>query len=452
MSNTTMVSPRRAAAAGFFGGAIEFYDFFIYGTAAAVVLNALFFSGLSPAVGTLAAFATLAVGYIVRPLGAVVFGHIGDKYGRKNALMGTLMTMGGATVLIGILPTTAVMGDWAAVLLILLRVVQGLGLGGEMGNAATLSMESSPEKKRGFYTSFTYAGGFVGMVLATAAFALVTMLPKADYMAWGWRLPFLFSGVLLVITYLVRRQIPETPASEQVRAEGRIEKFPIIQVARKHKKDVLLATIIATGPNTVFYTVAVFGISFAVSKYGVAQTTMLALVSLSSALLAFSVPLWGKLSDRMGRRKLIIIGLIAEALFTFVYFMLLGTSDPVLILLGMVLVLCFGHGIVNGIQAALFTELFPIEVRASAVSLGQQLGGAISGFGPLVAAAIIVANPDGWYLVALYAGGLCLLGAVAAAFTVARWGKQEAIAFEETVKAAQSTPRTTENDAAAPIR
>jgi MFS transporter, MHS family, shikimate and dehydroshikimate transport protein len=449
MSKTTTVSPRRAAAAGFFGGVIEFYDFFIYGTASAVVLNALFFTDLSPAVGTLAAFATLAVGYIIRPLGAVVFGHIGDKYGRRTALMGTLITMGLATVLIGVLPTTALLGDWAAVLLVLLRLVQGLGLGGEMGNAATLSMESSPRSKRGFYSSFTYSGGFAGMVLATGVFALVSLLPREDFMAWGWRLPFLFSGVLLVITFMVRRHIPEPPASEQLRAEGRTERFPVLQVARKHKKDVLLATIIATGPNTVYYTVSVFGLSFAVATYGVAQTTMLALVSLSSAVLAFSVPLWGGLSDRVDRRKLIIIGLIAEAIFIFVYFMLLGTADPMMILLGMALVLVFGHGVVNGIQAALFTELFPVEVRSSAVSLGQQLGGAISGFGPLVASAIIVANPGGWYLVALYAGGLCLLGAVAAAFTVARWGHQGVADPED---AAKTGLGHAEDDAVASVR
>ncbi|MFC0249719.1 MFS transporter [Citricoccus parietis] len=440
MKTTQKVSPRRAAAAGFFGGAIEFYDFFIYGTASAVVLNVLFFSGLSPAIGTLAAFATLAVGYVVRPLGAIVFGHIGDRYGRRTALMGTLMTMGAATVLIGVLPTTAILGDWAAVLLVLLRLIQGLGLGGEMGNAATLTMESSPRKRRGFYSSFTYAGGFVGMVLATGAFALVSMLPEEAFMSWGWRMPFLASGVLLVITYLVRRHIPEPPVAERARAEGNTERFPVLQVARQHKKDVLLATIIAAAPNTVYYIVSVFGITYAVTTYGVAQTTMLILVSISSAVLAISVPLWGGLSDRVDRRKLIVIGLIAEAMFTFVYFMLMGTADPVMILLGMLLVLVFGHGIVNGIQAALFTELFPVEVRSTAVSLGQQLGGALSGFGPLIASAIIVANPDGWYLVALYAGGLCLLAAVAAIFTVTKWGHQ---GLQDDEVAEPSTPLTT---------
>ncbi|GGL11887.1 MFS transporter [Nocardia jinanensis] len=420
-------APGRAAAAGFFGGAIEFYDFFIYGTASAIAFNALFFTELAPAIGTLVAFATLAVGYLIRPLGAVIFGHIGDRYGRKKALMATLYTMGGATVLIGLLPTTTAIGDWAALLLVALRLIQGLGLGGEMGNAATLAMESSPRNRRGFYSSFSYAGGFAGMVMATGVFALVRSLPGDAFMSWGWRIPFLLSVVLVVIAYVVRRQIPEPDTADRVRADGRAEEMPIKQVLRSHKKDVLLATFMATGPNTVYYIVAVFALSYATSEYGISQTTMLIIVTISSALLCASVPAWGALSDRVGRRRLIITGFVIEAALTFLFFMTLPAADPVLILMGMISVLVFGHGIVTGTSGAFFPELFPAEVRSSAVSLGQQLGGALSGLGPLVASAITVAAPGNSALVGIYGGVLCLLGALAARSAVARWGHQGAV-------------------------
>ncbi|PBC51535.1 MFS transporter [Rhodococcus sp. ACPA1] len=440
MSTTTQKkAPGRAAAAGFFGGAIEFYDFFIYGTASAIAFNALFFTELTPAIGTLVAFATLAVGYLIRPLGAVIFGHIGDRVGRKKALMATLYTMGGATILIGCLPTASAIGDWAAVLLVALRLIQGLGLGGEMGNAATLAMESSPKARRGFYSSFSYAGGFAGMVMATGVFALVHSLPKEAFMGWGWRIPFLLSAVLVVVAYAVRRQIPEPDTTDRIREEGRAQDLPINQVLRSHKKDVVLATLMATGPNTVYYIVAVFSLSYATTQYGVSQTTMLVVITISSALLCASVPAWGALSDRIGRRRLIIAGFVAEAVLTFVFFLALPSADPVLILMGMVFVLVFGHGIVTGTSGAFFPELFPAEVRASAVSLGQQLGGALSGLGPLVASAITVANPDNSMLVGVYGGGLCLLGAIAASLAVARWGHQgpapEAAVSAETERA-----------------
>ncbi|MFW0786383.1 MFS transporter [Gordonia sp. CPCC 206044] len=417
-------APGRAAAAGFFGGAIEFYDFFIYGTASAIAFNALFFSELTPAIGTLVSFATLAVGYLIRPLGAVIFGHVGDRFGRKKALMATLYTMGGATILIGFLPTTSAIGDWAAVLLVALRVVQGLGLGGEMGNAATLAMESSPAHRRGFFSSFSYAGGFAGMVMATGVFTLVHSLPRETFLNWGWRVPFLLSAVLVLVAYAVRRKIPEPDTTERVRNEGRADELPISQLLRSHKKDVLLATLMATGPNTVYYIVAVFSLSYATSEYGVSQTTMLMVVTISSALLCASVPAWGGLSDRIGRRRLIIAGFLLEAALTFAFFVALPTADPILILTGMVFVLVFGHGIVTGTSGAFFPELFPAEVRASAVSLGQQLGGALSGLGPLVAASITVAFPGHTMLVGIYGGGLCLLGAIAGYLAVARWGNQ----------------------------
>jgi MFS transporter, MHS family, shikimate and dehydroshikimate transport protein len=408
--------------AAFFGGTLEYYDFFIYGTAAALVLNQLFFTELSPAMGTIAAFATLAVGYIVRPLGAVLFGHIGDRFGRKTALIGTLLTMGLATFLIGLLPTTSVIGDGAAVLLIALRIAQGLGIGGELGNASILAVESSPANRRGFYGSFASAGPFTGMVLSTGVFALLSFLSREQFMSWGWRVPFLLSAVLIVVTYAIRRHIAEPHIAEDTRSGGHVEKFPIFQVARKHKKDVLIATVMSAGPGTVFYTVSVFGLSYAVSQYGIGQTTMLVLVTIASTVLACAVPLWGALSDRIGRRKLIITGMLCEAIFIFGYFLSLPTRDPVLILLGMIVVLGFGHALVNGVQPALFCEMFPVEVRSSAISLGQQLGGAINGLAPVIAAAIIAATPGGWYWIATYAGGLCFLGAIAALFAVARWG------------------------------
>ena len=426
MTTVPPSGPRRAAAAAFFGGTLEYYDFFIYGTASALVLNQLFFTGLSPAMGTIAAFATLALGYLVRPLGAIIFGHIGDRFGRKTALISTLLTMGLATVLIGLLPTSTVMGEAAALLLIILRVAQGFGVGGELGNASILSVESAPPDRRGFYGSFASAGPFSGMVLSTGTFAFLSLLPKEQFLSWGWRLPFLFSVVLLVLTYAIRRHISEPEVSEDVRSTGAVDKFPIFQVARRHKKDLLIATVMSAGPGTVFYTISVFGLSYAATQYGIDQPTMLALVTIASVVLVCAVPAWGALSDRIGRRKLIISGMTCEAVFIFGYFLSLPTKNPVLILLSMVLVLGLGHALVNGVQPALFCEMFPVEVRSSAVSLGQQLGGAINGLAPVIAAAIIAVNPGGWYWIATYAGGLCLLGAIATVFAVARWAHSTA--------------------------
>ena len=414
-------SPRRAAAAAFAGGSLEYYDFFIYGTASALVFNALFFTNLSAAVGMVASYATLAIGYIVRPLGAVVFGHIGDRHGRKVALQSTLLTMGLATVAVGLLPTQAQIGQWAALLLVAVRVIQGLGIGGELGNASALSVESAPPDRRAFFGSFASSGPFSGMVLSTSVFAALSALPRESILAWGWRLPFLFSAVLIVVAYLIRRHIAEPEESSLARARREVGAVPFRQVVRSHKVDVLLTTLTSAAPGTVFYIVTVFGLSYGSSAYDIDQSLMLILVTIAAAVLVLVVPVWGWVSDRIARRhELIIGGLAVEGLSTFLYFWALSAGNVYGVLAALVVVLGLGHALVNAITPAFFVEMYPVDIRSSAVSLGQQLGGAINGLSPVIAASIVAISPGAWGWIGLYAGALCAISILATQWSVVR--------------------------------
>ncbi|WP_179443353.1 MFS transporter [Rhodococcus sp. ACPA1] len=420
-STSKRSTPRRAAAAAFAGGSLEYYDFFIYGTASALVFNELFFTDLSPAIGMVASYATLAIGYIVRPFGAVVFGHIGDRHGRKVALQATLLTMGLATVAVGLLPTQVQIGEGAALLLVAVRIIQGLGIGGELGNASALSVESAPPGRRAFFGSFASSGPFSGMVLSTGVYAALSVMPRETFLAWGWRLPFLFSAALIVVAYLIRRHITEPEESSLVRIEGKIDIFPFRRVVRSHKIDVLLTTLTSAAPGTVFYIVTVFGLSYGSSQYDVDQSQMLILVTVAAAVLVLVVPFWGWVSDRIARRhELINAGLAVEGVSTFVYFWALSTGNVLGILASLVVVLGLGHALVNAITPVFFIEMYPIEIRASAVSLGQQLGGAINGLSPLVAASIVAVSPGAWGWISVYAGVLCSISILATHWSVVR--------------------------------
>lgn len=404
-------TPLRAAIASFVGGMLEYYDFFVYGTAAALVLNKLFFTGLSPALGTVAAFATFAVGYVVRPLGGIVFGHIADRIGRKRSLVATL------------LPTYSSIGAAAPILLLVLRLVQGFGLGGELGVASVFAVEHAPPGRRGFFGAFAYSGPFAGLVLSTSVFGLLSQMPAEAFAAWGWRVPFLVSIVVVAVALVVRLRVPEPQVFNKAADEVAKSTVPVVEALRGHSKDVLAVALISAAPNTIFYIVTVFSLSYATTAHGVPQTTMLAIVTVAAVFLFTATPMWGGLSDRIGRKKPIVYGIIAEAILLFVFFLGLGTGNTLVIFGATVLVLGLGHAVVNGVVPAFFCELFPTHLRASAVSLGQQLGGVIGGFAPLVGAALIGANWGGWLPLAAYCVALCALAVGATYVALNRWNR-----------------------------
>ncbi|WP_190813238.1 MFS transporter [Saccharopolyspora pogona] len=416
-------TPVRAAIASFVGGMLEYYDFFVYGTAAALVLNKLFFAGLSPALGTVAAFATFAIGYVVRPLGGIVFGHVADHLGRKRSLIATLLVMGVSTVLIGVLPTYSSIGAAAPMLLLLLRLIQGFGLGGELGVASVFAVEHAPPGRRGFFGAFAYSGPFAGLVLSTGVFGLLSLMPADAFASWGWRVPFLFSVVVVAVALIVRLGVPEPTVLRTAGDEVTKPRVPVVEALRGHSKDVLAVALISAAPNTIFYIVTVFSLSYATTAHGVPQTTMLTIVTLAAVFLFTATPLWGGLSDRIGRKKPIILGTIAEGALLFVFFLGLETSNTLVIFATTVLVLGLGHAVVNGVVPAFFCELFPTHIRASAVSLGQQLGGVMGGIAPLVAATLIGANWGGWLPLAAYGVVLCALGVSATFVALHRWDR-----------------------------
>ncbi|MEU7815437.1 MFS transporter [Pseudonocardia sp. NPDC049154] len=430
MSTDVGTSPLKAAVASFVGGMFEWYDFFIYGTAAALVFNQIFFADLSPTMGTIAAFATLAVGYGVRPFGGIVFGHIADRVGRKRSLLLTLLVMGVTTVAIGLLPTYAAIGVTAPVLLLLLRIVQGFGMGGELGVASVFAVEHAPAGRRGFYGAFAYAGPFAGLVLSTGVFAILSLLPTETFVAWAWRIPFLLSVLIVGVALFIRMGVPESREFADIEDRVKETGIPVGVVLRHHLKDLVAVALMCAGPNSIFALVTVFALSYGTSAYGIPRTTMLLVVTVAAGLLFIVTPLWGAFSDQVGRSRPIIYGAVLEGLLLVLFFALLSTAHVALIFLGTMLVLGLGHAVVNGVFPAFFCELFPTEIRTSAVSLGQQLGGVIGGLAPLAAAALVAANGGGWHYLGLYGLGLCALCALATGLSVRRWGPRSGVTHD----------------------
>ncbi len=395
---------RKVVTASFIGTTIEWYDFFLYGTAAALVFGELFFPGSSPLIGTLSAFGTFAVGFAARPLGGVVFGHFGDRIGRKTMLVLSLMIMGIATFLIGCLPTHASIGIAAPILLVLLRFAQGIGVGGEWGGAVLMSVESAPKGKRGLFGAFPQMGVPAGLLLSTVVFTVVqNMTTEAQFMAWGWRIPFLVSILLVAVGLVVRLALAESPAFKAVKEAKAEADVPIVELVKTHKRDVLTAMGMRIAENGCFYIFTVFVLAYGEDTLKLSKNTMLTGVIIAAALGLFSVPFYGWLSDRFGRRKLYMAGALFTFAFVFPFFALLNTKEPVLIWLAIVLAVNVGHDLMYGPQAAYFSELFATRMRYTGASVGYQLASVFGGgFAPLIAVALLAAGGDKPYLVALY--------------------------------------------------
>jgi metabolite-proton symporter len=392
---TTMVprkpgSIRRVAVASLIGTTIEWYDFFLYGTTAALVFNRLFFPTFDPLAGTLAAFGTYSVGFVARPIGAVIIGHYGDRVGRKSMLVLTLVIMGVATFAIGLLPTYAQIGSWSAVALVTLRVAQGFGIGGEWGGAVLLAVEHAPTGARGFYGSWPQVGVPAGLLLSTGIFALFARLPEDQFLSWGWRVPFLLSILLVGVGLVIRLRILETPAFTRMKEERSEARRPVLELLRTHRKEVLLAIGARLAENGAFYIYTVFVLVYGTQRVGLDRQTVLNGVLIAAACALVSIPVCGALSDRLGRRPVYLFGACVTALFAYPLFWLIDTGSTPLVWLALVVALVFAHSPMYGPQAAFFSELFGTRVRYSGASLGSQLSSVIAGgLSPFIATALL---------------------------------------------------------------
>ncbi|WP_329331412.1 MHS family MFS transporter [Streptomyces sp. NBC_00663] len=382
---------RRVALSGLLGTAVEFYDFLVYGTVAALVFGELFFPGADPAVGTIAAFGTFAAGYVARPLGGVLFGHFGDRLGRKSMLLLTMGLMGGASFLIGLLPTYDTIGVWAPVLLIALRVIQGVAIGGEWGGATLMVVEHAGDKRRGLWSSFTQMGAPLGSLLSSLVVTFIVAMPRDQFAAWGWRVPFLLSVVLLGVGLFVRLKIVESPLFTAVKKDRAESRSPIVEVLRRPRA-VILAACVGIGAFTAQSLLTSYLVAYA-TGIGYPRPQVLTALTVSASVALVVLPCASALSDRIGRRPVVLAGALASAALAFPVLALVDSKSPGLLILAVVL----GHGIAQSVMygplGALLTEMFGTKVRYTGASLGYQLATLIgAGFSPMIAGSLVAAS------------------------------------------------------------
>lgn len=418
-SNGLSAEHRKVAIASFIGTTIEWYDFYLYGTAAALVFPALFFPTFDPLYGTIAAFTTYAAGFIARPLGSAVFGHFGDKIGRKSMLMVSLIVMGIATFLMGLLPNYQSIGIYAPLLLSLLRLIQGFAVGGEWGAAVVMAVEHAPPGKRGLYGSFPQIGVPAGLLLSTLAFSLASNnMSNETFLAWGWRIPFLLSAVLVLIGLYVRMKLSESPVFlEEVIAKEQQEKMPVLTVLREQKKPLLLTIGMKLLQNAVFYIYTVFVLSYITGTLKMDRSVGLNAVMISSVVGFVTLPFWAYLSDKIGRKPVYLFGTIASTLFVFPFFWMADTRSVLWITVGVVIGLNILHDAVYGPQAVYYSELFGTKIRLSGASIGYQIGAILAGgFSPIIATALLAGFGGKSWPIGLYLSVLGVLSIIATLF------------------------------------
>ncbi|MFJ7939200.1 MFS transporter [Peribacillus sp. NPDC096622] len=394
---------RRILIASLVGSSIEWFDYFLYGTVAALVFNQLFFVNEDPTIGLLLSYASFALAFFIRPFGGVIFSHIGDRIGRKKTLVITLSLMGIATFGMGLLPTYQAVGIWAPILLITLRLVQGLGIGGEWGGALLLAVEYAPAEKRGLFGAIPQMGVTIGMLLGTVALSIMTLLPENAFMTWGWRIPFIFSAFLVFFGLWIRKGIDETPSFKKVKESGEVPKLPIVETLKNYWREVLIAVgakVVETAP---FYIFSTFVVSYATANLGFSRTATLTAVMIATIITTILIPFMGMLSDKIGRKKLFIGGTIGMALFAFPYFWLLQQKSVLLLIVATVIGLGVIWAPITAVLGTMFSEIFDARIRYTGITLGYQIGAALAGgTAPLVATALLNRFNNSYVPVAIY--------------------------------------------------
>ena len=422
---------RKAVIASTIGTAIEWYDFFLYGTAAGLVFGKLYFPNEAPLAGTLLAFGTYFIGFVARPVGAAIFGHYGDRIGRKATLIATLLFMGIATFLVAFVPTYASIGIWGAVILTVLRALQGIGVGGEWGGSVLLAMEwARTHGQRGLVASWPQFGVPCGLLLSTIAVTVFSAWSGDQFLVWGWRIPFALSIILVGVGLWIRLGILETPVFQKLLDQDKIEKAPILEVIKKQPREIILSALLRLSEQAPFYIFTAFVFSYTVGTLHMSRNFILTAVSAAAVVSFVSIPLSGHISDRIGRRKMYLIGVVVTGLFGFLYFGMVDTAIPSAVFIAIVLSL-IPHDIQYGPQAALIAESFTPRLRYSGASLGYQLASVIAGGpAPIIAVALFAYYHSG-YAIAIYIAGCAVVSAVAAAFMPDYTGKDISEEYDE---------------------
>jgi MFS family permease len=414
---TTDRVPKKAALASFVGSMLEYYDFFIYGSAAGLVFPTVFFPDSDPATATLLSLATFGVAYVARPVGAVIIGHFGDRVGRKKMLVLTLLLMGVSTFAIGLLPSYAAIGVAAPIMLVALRVLQGLSAAGEQAGANSLTLEHAPEGRRGFFTSFTLSGTQAGLILATLVFIPVAALPEEQLYSWGWRIPFYLSAVVVAVGYWVRRTLPETPEFEKVERTDGVAKLPVAVLLRDHWASVLRVIFCAL-VSVVSTIVATWSLAYATGdEVGLDKATYLWVIVAANVVALGAIPLWARVSDRIGRRPVFVFGALGSAVAIFPFLWAVSRGNYPLIFLFGILLSGVVYSAANGVWPSFYGEMFGTKVRYSGMAIGTQIGFALGGFSPAIATGIAGVGENAWLPVAWFTAaaatvaGLCALTA-----------------------------------------
>lgn len=395
---------RRIWLASLVGSSIEWFDYFLYATVAGLVFNQVFFVSEDPTVGLLLSYASLALAFFIRPFGGIIFSHIGDKIGRKKTLIMTLSLMGGATFLMGVLPTYQAIGVAAPILLVSLRLIQGLGIGGEWGGALLLAYEYAPPEKRGLYGSIPQMGVTIGMFLGTGALTFITSVISIDaFVSWGWRVPFILSAFLVLFGFWIRKGIDETPDFKNLKESGEVVKVPLFETLKTHWREVLIAIgakVVETAP---FYIFGTFVISYATKQLDFTYVEALIAVMVATVVTTVLIPIMGSLSDKVGRKKMYIYGVLAMFIYAFPYFLLLHQGTFITLLISTVIGLGVIWAPITAVLGTMFSEIFDAKVRYTGITLGYQIGAALAGgTAPLVATALLLEFNNSWIPIALY--------------------------------------------------